>query len=119
MITLGDLEFVESAYSGFAYPARRTQLTLLENEIGDTGNVVIQEGANPYREARLSAVLETRVDMLTLRGYEESGEALAMIDNDLDERSVLVFTATFTQRAASTWDVTMVLLELTPPADDS
>lgn len=121
LVTIGDVDdLVDSAYTGFAYPSRRTKLELLENEADSSGNVVIQEGPRTYREATITVLAETLAQRDALRSYEEEGEPVTFIDNAGDTRSVLVFTFSSQQRAGGeAWDVTLVLLELAAPAEGS
>jgi hypothetical protein len=117
LVTIGDVEeLVDESYSGFAYPARKTQMPLLETDDDTSGNVVIQEGSKPYRQATISVVVESTVDMELIRGYEESGDEVTFVDRSGDERTVLVFAFGQAARAGDdAWDVTLTLLELVPP----
>lgn len=117
VVTIGDVdELVLTAYSGFAHPARRQLLQLLENEVGSTGNVVVQDGSLGYRQATLTVLVESTTDRELLRGYDETGEAVTFIDNGDMERQVLVHTFSATERAGEdAWDVTVTLLELSEP----
>lgn len=117
MTTIGSVELVEATFSGFAFPPRRTQLSLLENEVGSSGNVVIQEASNPYREATVAALVQSLADRDLARGYEEGGDGVTFVDPDGAERTVLVFSFASTKRPGGLlWDVTLVLLELVAPA---
>lgn len=119
LVRIGDVEdLVDTAYSGFDYPANRTELLLLENEEGSSGNVVIQEGSLPYRRATVTVIAESLADRDTLRGYKDAGDDIEFVDSDGLLRSVSIFSCSSSKRDAETWEVTFVLLELTDPAPE-
>lgn len=121
LVALGGVtDLVDQAYSGFDYPANRTMLALLENAVGSSGNVVIQEASLPYRQANLSVLVESYADWELLRDLKDAGDPVDFTDNRGLERSVLIYSMSSSQHAGGEgWDVAFVLLEIVEPAAGS
>jgi hypothetical protein len=96
------------SFSGFDYPNNAQVIPLLGNGTS-TYNAVLQQSALTARQVTLGCTLET-ADMLTIRGYFESREAVTFTDWDgtVTASRVLDFTAAF---GDPDWDCTIVLLE--------
>lgn len=106
---------VPTAYSGFAYPARKTKLQLLDDGNATTGNVVVQEGSKGYREATLTVVCETAADKDAVRAYEEESDAFAFVDDAGISRVVILLAFGADQLAGNLWSVTVTMLEISDP----
>jgi len=116
LVDLGAVtDLVPTAYTGFAYAARKTSLMLLDDGLASTGNVVVQEASKGYREASLSVVCETGADKDLLRGYEEDSTTVAFVDDEGVTRPVLLLTFTAAQADGDLWTVTVTMYELVAP----
>jgi hypothetical protein len=108
-LSLGAVDPVWSkSFSGFDYP-NTAQLLPVLGDGTSARNAVLQQSAPTVRQGSLACTLET-ADMLTIRGYYESREAVVFTDADgsVNTCRVFDFTRTF---GDPDWDVTIVLLE--------
>lgn len=108
-------ELLDASFSGFAFPASKTLLPLLENVADSTGNVVVQQSSLGYRQAELSFLARSTDEKDTIRGYDETGEAVIFTDFDGSERTVIVMSFSSSLRFGDLWNVTVSLLETSEP----
>ena len=116
LVTIGAIsDLADQAYSGFSYPSLRTLQRLIGNGTA-AGNVAIQEGSKPYRQATISVLAESTADFETVRGYYENGSQVDFVDRTGYSRTVLLEALTpAAHPGEDAWDVTLTLLELTDP----
>lgn len=116
LLSLGTVtDLWESSWTGFAYPGRRSYLELLENDIADTGNVVVQDGPLTLRRGQLSFTARDRDERTTVRGYDETGEGVEFVDEDGSTCSVLVDNFRARWVTGDLWAVDVDLVQLTEP----
>lgn len=107
--TVAGTSIGDDSFSGFDYP-NNAQLVAVLGDGSSTYNAVLQESAATVRQAQLRCTLET-ADMLTVRGYFESREAVEFVDWDGTATDVRVLDFTRAPKYAGTWDVTLALIE--------
>jgi hypothetical protein len=116
LVSLGAAtDLLDASFSGFAFPRSKEVLQLLENEVGTTGNAVVQQGSLGYRQASLSFTARDTTEKELVRGYDETGETVAFIDYDGSTRGVVVFDFDSALMFGDLWTVTVTLLEITEP----
>lgn len=115
LLSLGTEELWETDWSGWAYPARREFLTLLENAVGSTGNVIIQEGSLTRRRGTLKLTAQTRAQRDLIRGYDEAASVVAFTDEDGSVCTVLVNNFGSSWLMGDLWSVDVELIQLTAP----
>lgn len=116
LLSLGAVEdLLDATFTGFAHSASKELLELLENEVGSSGNVVVQQRSLGYRQARLSYIARSTTEKDTVRGYDETGEEVEFVDFDGSTRSVVVMDYSSDLRFGDVWDVNVTLLEISGP----
>jgi hypothetical protein len=114
-VSIGTVEdALDSAYSGFAYPAHKKVIRLLGDD-ASAGNSVLMSGSLGYREASLTLVALTTAEKDALRGYEETSETVTFVDHDTYERDVVVLQLRASLRPGNVWEAALALQELTEP----
>ena len=116
LLSLGSVEDLwDAGWSGFAYPPRRSYLELLENEVGSSGNVVIQDGPLTRRRGSLSFTARDRDERDTVRGYDEDGTSVEFVDEDGSSCTVLVYNFRARWMKGDLWSVDVDLVQLSEP----
>lgn len=117
LLSLGTAtDLLDASFSGFAHPPSKELLPLLENTVGSTGNVVVQQGSLGRRRASLTFIARDTTQKDLVRGYDETGEAVDFVDFDGSTRSAMVLDFSSALRFGDVWSVTVTLLELSGPA---
>lgn len=111
---LGDAgELWETSYSGFNYPQTVEMIRLLGDGTS-TRNAVMQQGALPHREARLSGnAPESQLD--DIRALYESREETSFTDRFGNVRSVRILDFTSELILGDLSGYTLTLLETSDP----
>lgn len=109
---LGSLNLIQTAYSGFGYPATGQVVSVLGDGTGTGGNAVLQQGALPFRQATVSWVAENPTDVATARGYSETLESVEYTDHDGDSFDVRVIGFTSSVLVGDFWNCSATLLEV-------
>lgn len=104
-----------TAFTGFALRSHKQIVPILGDGTTVTGNSVLQQSAQGFREATIKFTAPDRAQMLVIRGYEESSQTVAFIDADGSTRDVRVLDASYTLLFADVWEITAVLQELSAP----
>jgi hypothetical protein len=95
-------------YDGFDRPPHVSVVSTLSDGIA-SGNQVLQSGSVPLRQATATGTLYNESDVILLRGYQESSEAVAFRDGDGREYTVRVLE--FSARAfTGRWSFGMSLV---------
>jgi hypothetical protein len=116
--TLGDLELMQTAYSGFRYPPRAQVIPLLG--LGaDWGNAVVQSSALTLRQATVSWVAASTADKDAARDLAESLEEIGYTDHNGFEHTVRVIDFSSAHRVGDFWECTATLLETSDPEGPS
>jgi hypothetical protein len=115
LLGLGSLENLwDDKFSGFAYPARKSELKLIGNGV-DAGNVVIQEAAKGYREGSLSFTAQSLGDRDLVRGYEEASTTISFTDYDGSVCDVQILEYQASAVAGDLWNVGVRLIQTSEP----
>lgn len=112
------VDLLDASFSGFAYPNNASVVPILPSAAGSGGNAVLQQSGFPWRQATLS-VLAEEANRVLLRGYYETRELVTFTDFDGTTSSIRVFDFAQSMRMAGLWDLTLTLLEITPPVAGS
>jgi len=115
-VSLGTVvDAIDTAYSGFAFPARKRVVPLLGDGTSATGNSVLMEGSFGYREATLTLAALTTDEKDDLVGYDESSATVTFTDHDGNDRDVRVLELRAALRPGGTWEASLTLQELSEP----
>lgn len=108
--TLGDLELMQTSFSGFRYP-RRAQVVPLLGLGANWGNAVVQSSAPTLREATVTWVAASTADKDVARALAETMEEIAYVDHDGQPHSVRIIEFSSALRVGNFWDCSATLVE--------
>lgn len=110
--TLGGLELMQTAYSGFDYPPRGQVVPVLSDGTTPGGNAVLQSSSNTFRQATVAWVAATPADVATVRAFYEALSSQAYVDHDAVSYTVRVIAFSASVRVGDYWDCSATLLEI-------
>lgn len=110
--TLGSLELMQTAYSGFGYPGRAQVVPILAADPATGGNAVLQSSALTFRTAQVSWVAANPTDMETARGFHEALSEQTYTDHDGNTYQVRVTEFSAAVRVGEYWDCSATLTEV-------
>lgn len=106
----------EISFSGFDYPASIEVSPLLRTNTTLTGNASIQMGAMTFRQASLTAIVESTDDKETFQAVYEASAVVEFVDHAGTSYDVVVMTFDASVLDGSAgggdWNISMTLVEV-------